>query len=100
MLRYHMKIKTFRIIDRTSLAESKSFKVQYKLLKTKEKALEKDLKKTKMYMKVFKLRSELKTLEEVGKEFKISRERVRQIINGYHLDLKKQRLKKKLNKTT
>ena len=53
-----------------------------------------------MYMKVFKLRSELKTLEEVGKEFKISKERVRQIINGYHLDLKKQRLKKKPNKTS
>ena len=70
-----------------------------KLLSEREQYLEKHLKQTKDYMQVFRLREKGKTLAEIGKEFKISRERVRQIINGYHLEMKKQTLAKRLLKS-
>ena len=70
-----------------------------KLLLGREKYLEKHLKQTKEYMQVFRLRETGKTLAEIGKLFKMSRERVRQIINGYHLELKKQALAKQFLKS-
>tara|TARA_B100000795_G_scaffold224348_1_gene179761 strand:+ start:463 stop:882 length:420 start_codon:yes stop_codon:yes gene_type:complete len=94
-----MRSKYYSLVKRTSLVDSNSFKKQMKLLLGREKYLEKHLKQTKEYMQVFRLRETGKTLAEIGKLFKMSRERVRQIINGYHLDLKKQTLAKRFLKS-
>ena len=93
-----MKTKTYSLVKRTSLVDSESFRNQMALLSQREKELEKHLTQTKLYMQVFRLREKGLTLQQIGNEFKITRERVRQIISGYHLESKKQTLIKRLSK--
>ena len=93
-----MRSKNYSLVKRTSLVDSQSFRKQMALLSQREKELEKHLTQTKLYMEVFRLREKGLTLQQIGIQFKITRERVRQIISGYHLESKKQTLIKRLSK--